>query len=70
MHPKSKKEGCCLLVSYRPLPWIDYNCGSNHGVKRSVDHSESPQNSRTALLMLAARRGQLSAREMAVLVPS
>ena len=69
-HPNSKKEGCCLLVSHRPLAWIDYNCGSNYGVKRSVDHSESPQNSRMALLMLAARRGSKTALEMAVLVRS
>ena len=60
----------CFLPSVSYLAWIEYNSGKQHGVKRSVDDSESAESSGTALAMLAARRGSKTALEMAVLVRS
>ena len=60
----------CLLASVSYLAWIEYNSGKQHGVKRSVDDSESAESSGMALAMLAARRGSKTALEMAVLVRS
>ena len=59
-----------LLASISYLAWIEYNSGKQHGVKRSVDDSESAESSGTVLSMLAACPGFQTAREMALLVPS